>query len=290
MGRHQEVLDQATALLAHLDTLPADPDPSEPVQPWQVRETVLDTARAAAFRLADWPRTLELLDRLVHSKQDRGASDHELARTRFNAYAPLVRLSHLDDAEQVLLACQQVFEATGDTTALGNVFSARADLKDDRGHHRRAVELEQAALRFKYRHPELEALAISHHNLAACLGRAGHPGTEVVGHRLAAALLVLATGRAARYADAVRVLTGELRRFGEQALPADLDQLAAVVQAVPGVRFADIYIALVPDLQQRVALLADTIHTARRTDLNTASGAARRVGAGQHRGSRCCPR
>ncbi len=272
MGRHREVLDQVEILLARLDTLPAEPDRTELARPYNVREAALDVAVKAAVGLADWPRALDFHRRRLASKRERGADAYEIARMEFNAYVPLLRLGERAEAERVLLHCQAVFEAVGDLEALGAVLSARADLEDERDHPAEAVALERVALRYKSLHPRPASLAASHHNLAGYLRRAEYPPAEIVAHRLAAALLYLASGRRSDYEDGLRALAGDVRRHGDAPLPADLAELISRVEAVPGARFGAVLADLVPDSQQRSALLTEAIETARALPVELLAG------------------
>jgi tetratricopeptide (TPR) repeat protein len=265
MGEHGQVLADATALLDRLDAMSAGPGPIG-VQMWNLRETVADTARSAALALRSWAEALEFSRKVQDSKHRRGASLHDRTRTRFNDYFPLLRLRRFDEAEAVLLACQQVFDDAGDIPTLGVVYSARADLEAQRGRHGEAIRWEESALRYKYQRPEPELVAVSHNNLATHLVAAGRAGREVLGHRLAGLLLRRATGRAGTYyTDNVQLLGDDLRRYGDAALPTDADQVVHVVQQVAGVRFGEVFASLVPDSATRGAMYADAIATARQT-------------------------
>ncbi|MEE6260917.1 CHAT domain-containing protein [Plantactinospora sonchi] len=264
-GRYQEVLEQAEVLLARLDTLPAEPDQTERVIPYNVREATLAVAFRAACELAEWERALHLLERQVKSMQARGADPHHLARMAFNRYLPLLRLGRLAEAEQLLLRCSAVFEATDDIYELGKVASARADLEDKRGRHGEAVANAQAALRLLYRRSEPEHLAVSHYNLANYLSRAaGQSPADVVAHRFAAALFERASGRSAAYQDSVEWLARELVEYGEVTLPGDLTELTERVEGVPGVRFGEVIAALVPEPERRNGLFVEVVGAVRR--------------------------
>jgi tetratricopeptide (TPR) repeat protein len=266
-GEHRRVLAEATALLARLDTLPSQPDPADRVEAWNVRENVGDTARSAASAVQDWAAALTFSRQVQESKRQRGASLHDRARIRFNDYFPLLQLGRVDEAEQVMLACQQVFEDAADIHALGMVYSARANLETRRGRLGEAIHWERVALRYKYQRPEPETLAVSHNNLAVYLGETGPAGRDILAHRLAAALLRRVTGRTATYTDTVHNLATDLQRHGRTALPADVDQLTTIVEEVAGVRFGDVFTALVPDPATRTALYSDTVDASAQVDL-----------------------
>jgi hypothetical protein len=263
-GHHQQVLDQATTLLHHLDTLPNPHDATtERVQPYNVRETTLDTAHAAALALRDWRRCLDLNQQIHQSQRSRGASAHEQALTRFNDYSPLLNLGRLTEAHQLLQYCQQVLEDAGDIQRLGDVFTARAQLEDARGHPERAVELQYIALRYCYQRPEPNVVAVDHNNLANYLKKTGSDERLVIAHRLAAALLRAASGNTAGYTRTVTGLAADLSTYGETASPTGFADLGTTVDTTPGVRFTEIFARLVPDAAGRDQLLTDTIAGAR---------------------------
>src|SRR5205823_1279603 len=139
---------------------------------------------------------LDLNNQQVGSQQQRGAGEHDIAFTRFSDYGSLLRLGSLDEAEQVLLSCQQVFEDHNDLQNLAKTLSARADLADERGRYRDAITLERTALRLEYPQPDPDTIARSHHNLATYLARAGTDPVGRLAHRLAAGVLYQVTGQA----------------------------------------------------------------------------------------------
>jgi tetratricopeptide (TPR) repeat protein len=273
IGQYREVLDQTTTLLAHLDTLPAQAGPNETAVPWNVRETVLDTAHAAAIELEDWTQALDLNQQILRSTQQRGAPAHEEAFTLFNNYGPLLRLGRLDEAERVLLSCQQVYHDHGDIVLLSRVYTARADLEATRGQYDQAIGLVHTALRYAYHRPEPEDVAAHHNNLASYLNLAGRKPTEAVAHRLAAALLNRATGRVGGYATTLKALARDLHR-GADLPPASLEQIITLVDAIAGVHFGQFFAALVPDPQTRENLLTDTINAAQAEEPDERDAAA----------------
>ena len=103
-----------------MQTLPAETSPDETVNPWNVREALLDTGREAARQLGRWDDALELNAAATASKRDRGAPATDIARGRFNDYGPLIRLGRTGEALDLLLECRQAFEHAHDIQMLGN--------------------------------------------------------------------------------------------------------------------------------------------------------------------------
>jgi hypothetical protein len=264
-GEYSDVLVQARALLDRLGSLPP-PDAAESMSEWRVREATLGTARAAALALQSWQLALDLGAGIRDSQQRRDASPYDRAVSGFQDYRPLLELDRLDEAEQLLLACQSQFDEGGELGDLGAVFSARAELEWRRERLDEAIALNQVALRYRYRQPVPHDLAVNHHNLAVVLSSADAAPPGVIGaHRLAAALLFRAVGRGAEYAGAVRRLAADLQRAGPDLLPADFGHLVERVQQVPGVQFDVVMAQLVPDAMARAAMLAETIDAVRHT-------------------------
>jgi hypothetical protein len=145
---------------------------------------------------------------------------------------------------------------------LGLVFSARAHLHARRGHHTEAIGFEHTALRYTYQQPQPDRLAASHHNLANHLARAGHHPHTVLAHRLAAALLDLATGRTADLTRALHSFVDDLHQYPDTT-PPDLTTLTTTVEQTPGVRFAAVLAALVPEPETRETMLAEILQAAR---------------------------
>jgi hypothetical protein len=143
------------------------------------------------------------------------------------------------------------------------VLTARADLEDKRGNPAGAASLEHTALRYSYARPEPRDIAISHHNLANYLGRAGGDPAARRAHRLAGALISDLAGMAHDRANTVQALAIELGGgAGAGGLPAGLGEVVAVTGQVEGVRLGELVAALQPDLDAAEAALAAIIRDA----------------------------
>jgi len=241
LGRYDEVLAEVETLRPRMDALPLTGAQDETVNPWNVRETLLDTGRSAAMGLERWEQALSFNAEVVPSKRARGASALELAWTRFNDYKPLIGLGRYSEAYALLMKCREVFESEGYLAGLGKVFSALADLEDDLGYCDRAIRHEQTALRYRYAVGEPGDCAISHFNLANYLRRGGPP-TESLAHRLASMVIFYQTA-SGYFSASLQALPRDLASFapGEAPLPADFAALCATVDQVEGVDLAALF-------------------------------------------------
>ena len=263
MGEHAQVLAEVDQLRAAMAELPARPDASEAILPWNVRETILSIGHTSALATRDWQRCLDLNAEIAASKRERGAGEREVTRTRFNDAGPLIRLGRLAEAGRLLADCQRVFEDLADTPSLALVLSTRADLEDELGHPQAAADLERAAIRLGYARPEPWDIAISHHNLANYLGRLGGDRAGPRAHQLAAALIFRLAGMAHEFASTVRALADELHADdGGQALPSTVAQVAGIAGRTEGVRLGELLAALQPDPGVVEAALAEILAAA----------------------------
>jgi hypothetical protein len=133
MGRYDEVLNEVESLRPKMDALPLKSDPEESGEPWNVRETLLDTGGNAAMNSGRWKTALELNAEILEFTEARGANALEVASTRFNSYGPLLGLGRFDDARALLLHCRSVYEGERAIPDLGRVYGALADLEDRTG-------------------------------------------------------------------------------------------------------------------------------------------------------------
>jgi tetratricopeptide (TPR) repeat protein len=145
----------------------------------------LDIARQADQALECWAACLDLLEEIEATNRSLGEGEHQLARTRFNQYGPLLRLGRLDEAQGTLEACLQAFGEADDLTSQAKTLSALADLWDKRGDRGQAAALERQALAVENRLPDLAGRSISHGNLSSYLDPLGE-GPEAARHLLAA--------------------------------------------------------------------------------------------------------
>ena len=264
MGEHTQVLTEVDRLRAAMAELSARPGDNEAVNPWNIRETILDIGQNSALATEDWQRCLDLNAEIAASTRERGAGVHEVTRTRFNDAGPLIRLGRLAEAGRLLAECQQVFEDHADIPNLARILSTRAILEDELGHREAAVGLERAALRLLYTRPEPQGIAIGHHNLANYLEGLGSDRAGHWAHRLAAALVFRLAGMTHYLTDSVRALAHELRADdgAAAALPSTVAQVAETVGQTEGVRLGELLAALQPDTQVVQDALAEILRAA----------------------------
>ena len=142
MGQNRQALDQIQALQDQMDKLPVTKAGNESVEPWNVREVILDVGRRAAQALGEWQQCLDLNAAILASKRARGASAYEIIRSRYNDARPLIELGRLADAERILLETQQAYEDQNDVARLQQVLGTRAFLENTRRRPQQALELE----------------------------------------------------------------------------------------------------------------------------------------------------
>jgi len=239
LGRYREVLDAVQGLRAQMETLPETSEAEEAANPWNVRETLLDTGRFAARNLEQWETSLELNAAIVKYASARGADAAEIARTRFNDYGPLLRLRRFQDARALLESCRVAFEQAHDILGMGKVLSALADLEDNEGNRAAAVRYEKLALRYSYQAAQPEDIAISHNNLANYLQRVGAPQDEWLAHRLAAAVIWLQI-----QSGNLAVVVNNLAKSDLSAAPPAFDAVVEIVERLEGVRFRETFARL----------------------------------------------
>jgi hypothetical protein len=166
-GKDSQVLEEVEGLRPQLDGAAAgNGEEPEAVDPWGARESILDCARAAALALEQWQAALDWSDQVRRSKESRGAERLSRTRTEFNDYGPHIELRELDEAERLLDRAWRFFHQDRYMRGLGPLYSACAHLSHAQDHADKARELEERALREKYRSAGSESIALSHANLA----------------------------------------------------------------------------------------------------------------------------
>jgi tetratricopeptide (TPR) repeat protein len=237
LGRNEVVLAEAGQLLEYMDTLTGD-DP-ESVVPFNIREATLRTARTAAVELGRYETALELSQALRASTSARGASGLEQAQIAASECGPLIRLGRYEDAERVLRACRDVFDAEHYREGLAVVYGTWSDLEDKFNHPEQAIDFGQRALRLDYAIGHIDDVVGAHHNLAHCLARGHRDTAHAMAHRLAAAVIA---HHARPSSDAIisplHALASALSDAGEEMLPASFAELCASIQHRDGVDLA----------------------------------------------------
>lgn len=266
LGHHAQVLLQIPALRAQIAELPDQRADNDRVNPWNTREAILDIGRISAVALHRWNDALELNDEIATTQRRRGASPHEIARTRFHDYLPLLHLHRLTDIDHLLRDCQDVFDTIGDITQLAVVYSARANLENTRDRPIDAVDLQRTSLRLCYRYPDPHEISAAHHNLANYLSRARADPAEQRAHRLTATLLYHITGNTRELTTTLITLANELRSDTNDpdapTLPATLPDIIRLIDADNAVHLGDLVAALCPDPTTAERTLTSLVTTA----------------------------
>lgn len=196
-----------------------EPVPEAPDDGFFARALVsgLDIAMNANHQLKNWDACLKLLEEMEQTDRDTGQSRHEQMRTRANQYAPLMRLGRLDKAQHVMEECLAVFREVGDLTDQSKALSALADVWNERGDIRQAIELERRTLDVRNRLPDPGDRTISHHQLCNYLEKAGQ-NEEMAAHDLSAGLYSLVSGRGEhlkRWMNDLRIRRNRAAQAGE---------------------------------------------------------------------------
>ncbi|MFD9092905.1 CHAT domain-containing protein [Streptomyces collinus] len=238
-GHSREVLDAVEGYRAHMVTLPDPPDQAETVQPWNVREAILDTGRSAASRLREWQLALDLNAEQLRVMKERGATEAKVAQAEFNNYHPLRSLGRLTEARALLLRCKDIDEANHDITGLAKDLGALAEIEDELGHGQAAIALQSDALRLTYTAGDVTAIGVSHHNLANFLDSHTQHSDRAWAHRLAAAVIVYQTN-VGTLSGQITTIAALLQMPDAPAPPVSFDQVCAIVDQIGGVHLADL--------------------------------------------------
>ncbi|TVZ98013.1 CHAT domain-containing protein [Streptomyces sp. BK340] len=236
-GHSREVLDAVDDIRAHMATLPDPSDQVETIQPWNVREAILDTGRSAASDLEKWQLALDLNAEHLRVMKERGATEWKVAQASFNDYGPLRALGRLNEARALLLRCRDIDEAHHDITGLAKDLGALADIEDKLGHGQAAIALQRDALRLTYTTGDITTIGVGHHNLANFLDRYTHETDQAWAHRLAGAVIVYQTNSGLLHGQ-LATIARLLHRSDVPPLPASFDQVCAMVDQIDGVHLA----------------------------------------------------
>jgi hypothetical protein len=245
MGRNDEVLKAVDELRLRMDALLLQSDAKESIDPWTVREGLLEAGRDAARNTERWATALALNAEVVKARKERGTDPLRIAEARVNDYEPLLRMQRYNDARGLLMSCRAVAERERSIEMLSIVYTALADLEDKTGNRAAAVRFEEVSLGYAYQVGHPEECAVSHHNLANYLERQADEPAHVLAHRLAAAAIRLQTQSG--------LLPATVRNLARSDLPPGPPSFAEVakrVEAIEGVRFQALFDRLprtVPD-------------------------------------------
>jgi tetratricopeptide (TPR) repeat protein len=258
MGAHQRVLDQIPDLLIQMDKLSEQPASDESVHAVSIREAALDVGRNSAQNLGRWEQCLELNAAVLASRKARHVSDFDIATILLRDSEPLRGLGRLDEAEDLLAECQEIFENHGDIRRLAQVLMARANVQATRGNYTAAVTFGQTCIRYLYIQPEPNEIATAHINLAHYL-KPSEPAASRA-HLLAALFIAGSVGMADRVYSEIHQLVEAIENDeGQTRLPRTLNEVIAVAELTEGVRLGDLIAKLEPDRQNAETALAQVL-------------------------------
>jgi tetratricopeptide (TPR) repeat protein len=240
VGRHEEVLAAVQALREEMKGLPESGGENENVEPWHVREALLNTGQLASLALQRWQEALSLNGEVIQVTVSRGATALEVARTRYNDYGPLLRLQRYGEARTLLHQCLAVSESAGDTADLGMVHSAIANLEEELEHFQEAARHEGTALRLRYSTLLPRTCAISHFNLANYLIRTNADARLALAHRLAS-VLISYQANGGELPERLNAMRQHLTLVSPSDPPASFDELCRLVEQTEGVRFRELF-------------------------------------------------
>lgn len=204
------------------------PEAPDPVVLARLLIASLDIAEDVSRASERWEACLDLLTEIEGIEQASGEGEHELARTRFNRYGPLLRLGRLEESRRVLEGCLAVFRRAGDLAMESKALSALADLWDERGDFEQAAGLERQALAVRNRLSDLADRSISHGNLANYLDRLS-AAEEASRHLLAGIVYDLITNRQQGLQIKLRNLVGSMHHAAASEKRYELPRLAELL-------------------------------------------------------------
>ena len=249
LRQYNEVLAEVETLRARMASLSESAEQGESIQPWNVREVILNSAEVAAIRSGRWEMALELVDEIVSVKRARGATALDLTRARFNAHGPLVGLNRYEEARDLFSNCLRVFAEEGNSGDLAGLFSARARLAHQLDHIDQAIAHEQTALRYDYLTGHQGECAISHFDLANYLVHGDGAPELALAHRLASTVIDSQAG-GHWLPQPMQTLSRQLASFGSvpPPVPSSFGELCRIVEQVEGVGFTELFARLPTNL------------------------------------------
>src|ERR1035437_6367810 len=240
LGRYDEVLTTVQTWREEMKTWPQSSDNDENVITWNIMEVLLATGCTAALGLQRYGEALSLNAEIVRVVVDRGATELEVAKTRFNDYSPLLRLQRHSEARSLLYQCLAIFEVDGGIMELSLVHSAIADLESGFRHFPEAVQHQSAALRYGYSVLSPGDCAIGQFKLAAYQMSSNADARGALAHRLASTLIRYQMSHGNLPSD-IRALREHLAQVKPADVPASFDEVCALVEQTEGVRFRELF-------------------------------------------------
>jgi tetratricopeptide (TPR) repeat protein len=241
----ENLIKQLADLYARMCFVPDEEAKAVEVRPYHEREMTLRLMGTIAVRLRNWEPALKLMSAVVQSKQARGASELDTARTLITCAECLIELKKYDEAKEILFYCKPVFEQAPALGELSALFATLGSLEQDLQHWPQANAHRENSLRYAYLVPTPQAISIAHFNLATTLNQIAPESPNAIAHRVAACVIDLQTN-SGELESAVSELASDMKNFSTQAvfLPASFDELSERVEQTAGVRFRNLFAEL----------------------------------------------
>jgi len=204
------------------------PDAPEPVFLGHMLVSGLDIAKMANQRLTNWEACLSLLKEIGQIQREIGENKHEVYRTRFNQYTPLMKLGRLDEAQQVLEECLSVDREFGDLGGQASDLSSLANIWKERGDIEQAIALERQALSIKNQLPDPSDRGISHGNLSNYLNKAGK-SDDSAKHLLSAIIYRLIIKRHDLLSTSLNNLRNRIRHASQSGTRYELPRVSELL-------------------------------------------------------------
>jgi tetratricopeptide (TPR) repeat protein len=189
----------------------------------------LDFARMANMALGRVEACLHLMDECEQVQREKGMSEYELARTRFNRYGALIELGRLPEAKELLEDCLRVCQDVQDFGGQAMALSGLGQVWQRIGDMNQAIALERQALALWERLPDPCGRSGSHSRLADHLRYAGQL-EEMSRHRLAALVYNMVTFGYSKLANTMYNIRVDEQEAAAAGGRYNLPRLDALVQ------------------------------------------------------------
>ena len=187
-----------------------------------------------AQTIGEYERSISLGSELSGRLQREGASRQRIQEMEFNLAFPLIQLGRLEEAEQILDACQEIFEPAEDLAQMCRIFSSRCQIRRAQNRLSESVDLARQALRLAYTVGEMQLICTFHGLLGECESAIYGGERQEFAHAISGLIVAIAIESSAVADGILRQIlssnrTATLREFGE---PRELMNEAELVSGV----------------------------------------------------------